>query len=182
MKNILWINLVLILVPVIGYSQRGQYDGVWWKNIETNIEKSTPQLSSTAVQITALQARTYFVDGLLEGLQIEKTTAEMAILIIESMYLNEQTKQSIKNEFRGLGAYTKDYRFVTIDQYVTRLSKFYSDDRNTKIRLRDAMGIVAMEVVGKSTEEIEWQTLFLRADPETQQKMVRNRYPEVFKK
>jgi hypothetical protein len=64
-------------------------------------------------------------------------------------------------------------RKVTIDQFANGLDEFYSDYKNTEIRIIDAIKIVGMDITGEQQDVVEWWTRYYRASPENRAEMLR---------
>lgn len=155
---------MLIMPQTFPNAQEKKLDGYWWTGIENEIGGN---------KTMAQYLRVYFLSGFKRGLSKAKE-AEVTydIILKDTRYLKD-----VKDINKVSDALLR----VTIDQYESGLSQFYQDYKNKQIEVVDAMDIVAMEIGGQSSEEIEWKTRYYRADEEMRSIMLKEKYKDLYK-
>jgi hypothetical protein len=145
-----------------------ELNGEYWKSLSTSAVSwcnsiHTPSGAPTNFadnipKNLAINYKSIFIGGMLEmGLAID-LPAELFV---------RSTDKSGKAQYLPYGNPIPVGRNVSVEQYVKGLDDFYSDYKNTNVRIFDALNIVNYKVGGVASDElIEWWTRYFRASPE----------------
>ena len=162
--------LQLFSVSLFGQDRAlGERNGIDWKQLRMNAEVRFSKVDwsnkSEWIDGEEKTQKLYYVLGIYE----------LAANLRSDNYMRYEDEKR-KEHFYNVG-HPFPYTFgVTVGQMMDGLDALYRDYRNTNIRLLDAMHLVQMEVTGKSTADIEWQTRYYRADLETRRQMNEEKY------
>ncbi|MFW9874928.1 MAG: hypothetical protein ACFFG0_17615 [Candidatus Thorarchaeota archaeon] len=152
MKKLLMIFIILLHLSGIVFAEDSDLsseDGSQWSNLSKSSKLAWVAgfVSSASVIIENISVRT--------NKNIHESGKEELSKLYYDIYL--KTREVNKEEFNLYD--------ITLGQLVEGMDSLYSDFKNTKIKMVDAIYIVRMEIKGKKPELIEAQKRYLRMQP-----------------
>ena len=136
-----WLILICVLfllfiLPVHGLEKEIPNNGYWWEALSDSFKLG-------------------FVVGIAEGYHA-------SYAIFDALWEFRPTEDSLSNCLRVMRSYNQwlnilRYRTteVTYGQMMDGIDKFYKDYRNKQIEVQSIMGLVKMQIEGKSQTEID---------------------------
>jgi hypothetical protein len=155
MKSLVASALAVLCVWTNSWAQRT--DGNWWASFEQVVRPSVRGDMEEAKTI-ALGLRNSYVAGVKEGM----TVLAPHIRPLEN---SEQGKGVLYRAFIAMLR-------VELQQYLEGLEEFYKDYRNIHVLVSEAMAVVAAEINGWRTEEINWLTRYMRTEENQRTRMI----------
>jgi hypothetical protein len=128
---------MIISVPLANGAKNE--DGVWWNNLTAN-------------------QKVVYVVGFLDGQIFAEKLFDGALLIAQAdpktkLWSPERARILVEAEDMTLKMLTHDLGSVSAGQMMTGLDKIYSDYRNTRIMVREAIIVVVGSMDGTSDEK-----------------------------